>query len=164
MTAPAQLLLNLRADPALTRPARIAIGLAMHEDGFAARDVARVASLRWGLVIELRRALGELDPRYASSRPRGAPALLRHHREYREPRNLALAVSALADIPIESVPHVAARLHLNRLSAYGIRRAIDYARSVAKRPELTAEYRCPACEQRSLHHPCDHCGEEWLNS
>lgn len=155
---------RLRADPALTKPARIAIGLAMHEDGFAARDIARVASLRWGMVIDLRRALGELDPRFAAPRPRGAPAKLQSRQGYHAPRSLLVAVAALHVAAPADLPRIAQRLRLQRLTAYGIRRAIDYAVSLERRRDITPEYRCPECDQRSIHHPCDHCGHQWLNA
>jgi hypothetical protein len=148
---------KLRADPTLRRADRIAIGFSMQEDGFAARDIARIASLRWSTVVELRRALG------LPERPRGAAATNVHAPHlYPAPRALSTVVAVL--MRSADLRGVAARLQIGELTAYGIRRAIEYAWALEATPNTPGQFRCPECEQRGPAHPCAHCGHAWLQA
>jgi hypothetical protein len=145
----------LRADPALRRADRIGIGLSMHADGFSTRDIARVASLRWSTLVEMRRLLG------LPQRPRGAATTNVHKPDlYPPPRSLVLAVAVL--VRTEDIWTASRRLGIGEMTAYGIRRAIQYALELQADPQVPPQFRCPECEQRGPRHPCAHCGHEWL--
>lgn len=146
----------LRADITMTRFDRIAVGLSMQGDGFMARDIARVVSLRMKTIVGMRPALG-LPPL-----PRAGAA---HHHwnpsTGRQPRNLEAVARAIAAASMEALPALCGRLQVGIISGYGIRRAVDYSRRAVASP-TTAWYRCADCQQITPTHPCAHCGAKWL--
>lgn len=147
----------VRADPALRRCDRIAMALALVDDGFSARDVARIASVRKGVIAPIRRALGLATP------PQGAASTNRHHPDlYPSPRSLRVAVQSLRYLPVSAVRAMAHRVGISELAAYAIWRAIDYGLTAEASPAADHGYRCVYCEQRTPTHPCAHCGRSWL--
>jgi hypothetical protein len=147
----------LRADVTMTRGDRMAVGLSMQDDGFTARDIARIVSLRWKTIVTMRRALG-LPPL------RRAGAAHDHWNPSTgvRPRSLELAVRALSSARMEALPDLCIKLQIGVISGYGIRRAIDYSLRATAKPTVPTWYRCAACEQITPTHPCANCGATWL--
>jgi hypothetical protein len=152
---------RLRADPAMTRIDRVGVAIAMQGDDFTARDIARVTSLRMQTVTRMRGVL-ELPPL-----PRGTASYDQRHRDHgRAPRSLEAVAQALRGIPMNHLEQRAERLRISVLSAYGIRRAIDYVTKLEVRTDIAPVYRCANddCQQLTPTHPCAHCGFAWLES
>lgn len=152
---------RLRADPAMTRIDRVGVAIAMQGDDFTARDIARVTSLRWGLITKMRGVLG------LPSLPRAGAACDHWNRDTgRTPRSLEAVAQGLRGVPMNHLELRAQRLRISVLSAYGIRRAIDYVTKLDVRPDIAPVYRCANddCQQLTPTHPCAHCGFSWLES
>jgi hypothetical protein len=151
---------RLRADPSLTRTDRICIAIAMQGDDFTARDIARVTSLRWSTITGMRKVLG------LPTLPRGTASYDQRHRNLGySPRSLEAVVMGLRGVPMEQLPIWAERLRIGQMTAYGVRRAINYSLSLATRPDIAPVYRCAneTCQQLTPTHPCAHCGCVWLD-
>lgn len=153
---------RLSADPSMTRADRIAVAISMQQDGFSARDIARVASLRMETVVEIRRMMG-LEP-LARGANKGNKLRIGVSGATNR-RSLEVVVRSLAAAPVSELPAMSSRLHVGQISAYGIRRAIDYTTAVDVRRDLPRVYRCAneACGQLTPSHPCAHCGHAWLD-
>lgn len=147
----------VRADPTLRRADRIAFAAALLDDGYSARDVARVASIRKGLISGLRRSLGRPRP------PQGAAATNVYQPDrYPAPRSLRVAVQSLRFAPPDGLSRAADRLRISECAAYAIWRAIQYGVAADVSTTVPSIYRCLHCEQRTPTHPCAHCGGAWL--
>lgn len=158
---PTDLASRLRADPAMTRTDRVAVAIAMQGDNFTARDIARVTSLRWSTITQIRGVLG-LPPL-----PRGTASYDQRHRNLGySPRSLEAVAQGLRGVPMDQLHVRAQRLRIGTMSAYGIRRSIEYVLNIEVRSDIAPVYRCAneACQQQTPTHPCAHCGCAWLES
>ncbi len=146
---------HLRADPTMTRMDRVCVGIAMQGDSFATRDIARIVSLRWGAIVQMRPALG-LPPL-----PGGGRKNDRWNR--RSGRSLELISRSVAAARMEELPSLCAKLRIGIISGYGIRRAIDYSLAIEVKPDVPKMFRCIECDHLTPTHPCAHCGTSWLD-
>ncbi|HEY4100104.1 MAG TPA: hypothetical protein VGM20_04410 [Gemmatimonadales bacterium] len=147
----------LRADITMRRGDRIAVAISMRNDGFAARDIARIASLRMRAILQLGRAMG-LKP---GDRRQGSRGNRYGGKSDAARPCLGCVATAIVNVPLDGLEAVCETFGIGFLSGYGIRRAMLYATKVATAGD-PVWYRCADCGQVTPTHPCAHCGASWL--